>query len=912
MIQSFEQRDPVEVLCEEFLDRWRNGESPTIEEYALANEALRDDIQTLFSAMLAMENAKDERDNDSRTRPVHLKIDRLEQLGDFRIIREIGRGGMAIVYEAEQQSLHRRVALKVFPDQAFENTRQLQRFEREAKTVAGLHHHNIVPVFGTGQQDGLHYFVMQLLDGITLAQVTRELAEYSTTRSVGFEPLRQIVSRWTSRGYHITREHQLNDTASFSVDGVQADVPDKPTSRSSPSVHDVPSDRPCPNFHRDRAYWQRVADIGRQVADALHYAHLNGIVHRDIKPSNLILDADWRVWVTDFGLAVETSQDPLSQTGDVVGTLLYMAPERLDGKADARSDIYSLGLTLYELLTYRTAFHGYSNADIRRQMLNGTPPTPRSLCRDIPADLETIVLKAMAREPHARYESAELLSRDLKNFCEDRPIQARRAGPIERLRRWGRRNPAIASMSAALLLCVTVSMTMVTVNWRRAAREGRRAESNLTLALQSMDRLLGRFEADWMEHPIAPDSEQVAGQIELRFVVSDRSAAVLQEALSFYEEFAEQNASNPMLQRDTANAYRRVGGIYERLGQLDKAETAYRNELQLQLSVDDLSADPDNLVKVAESQNRYAMVMSARYKHRAAQEQLRQVLSALSAYLAANPGSESVQYSLAVTNSNLGKVLWWLRAFKRSAQKHRTSIVLLEQLVDEHPNHALYRLSLARAYREYRLASFGRDRKHTSELWQAAAKLLEELVTDFPDVPDYRCELSEMLVNGAQFGYADPREKDSQAARALELSKSLAEEYAGIPRYKAAHARCLSIRANQIEHESLDDAKDLHNQAAAIYSNLCAQFPSVNDYLTFSAQALAAQADCHIKLGDTSAARNALQLAVLRQQEYLANRPESIFGRKWLSHYRTELSSLQVAEDNDEGGSRTKSSAEKK
>jgi tetratricopeptide (TPR) repeat protein len=204
--------------------------------------------------------------------------------------------------------------------------------------------------------------------------------------------------------------------------------------------------------HSGREYWRGVARIGVQVGDALAYAHAQGVLHRDVKPSNLLLDAGGNVWVTDFGLAKSADDDDLTGTGHPVGTLRYMAPECFSGNGDKRADVYSLGLTLYELLTLRPAFSGKDGKQLLAEVMHGEPPRPRSVHRDVPRDLETVVLKAIARDPSHRYATAAELADDLRLFVDDRPVRARRVSAAELLWRWGRRNPAVASLTAAVLL----------------------------------------------------------------------------------------------------------------------------------------------------------------------------------------------------------------------------------------------------------------------------------------------------------------------------------------------------------------------------------------------------------------------------------------------------------------------------
>ena len=209
----------------------------------------------------------------------------------------------------------------------------------------------------------------------------------------------------------------------------------------------------------DRQFYRSVARIGVQVAEALEYANRQGILHRDVKPSNLLLDNHGNVWVADFGLAKTAEADDLTHTGDILGTIRYMAPERFQGKCDARSDVYSLGLTLYELVALRPAYEAADRHTLMDRVLHEEPERLKTLAHGVPRDLETIVAKAMARDPVGRYATAGLLAEDLRRFVEDRPIRARRVSAVERLSRWCRRNPAIAgSMGVAALALVAVAI----------------------------------------------------------------------------------------------------------------------------------------------------------------------------------------------------------------------------------------------------------------------------------------------------------------------------------------------------------------------------------------------------------------------------------------------------------------------
>jgi eukaryotic-like serine/threonine-protein kinase len=520
---SSEARDPVEALAEEFIERRRRGESPGLDEYLRRYPHLADEIRELFPALLMMEDLGESSGGSVEAWP--REGDRLPEgislrkIGDYRLLREVGRGGMGVVYEAEQESLGRRVAIKILPAGALMDPRRLRRFQREARSAAKMHHTNIVPVFGVGEHEGTHYYVMQFIQGLGLDDVLDELKRLKETKS-------GLASGPTESGSRRSDRYDDHDISAADVARSLATgkfAPDEPGrhSRSTQSLtppltadwspsngsdqveRHLESDRSDSSSSvgsssdtwsansgwttmadSDRGYWRSVARIGLQVAQALDYANRQKIVHRDIKPSNLLLDLKGNIWVTDFGLAKAGGDaEDLTHTGDIVGTIRYMAPERFAGRCDARADIYSLGLTLYELLALRPAFEGSDRHRLIQRVTQVDPPRLRKLNRAIPRDLETIIHKAIAREPERRYSSAEAMAEDLQRLLDDKPIQARRIGPIERLARWCRRNPGVASLAAALVLSLflgtTVSM-MLAMQQTRSARAARFAESQAT------------------------------------------------------------------------------------------------------------------------------------------------------------------------------------------------------------------------------------------------------------------------------------------------------------------------------------------------------------------------------------------------------------------------------------------------
>jgi WD40 repeat protein/serine/threonine protein kinase len=462
----------LDQLADEFAARYRHGERPSLREYIDRYPDLADEIRELFPALVEIEQGKeDRREADEPTAVVPSELP--EQIGDFRVLREIGRGGMGLVYEAEQVSLGRHVALKVLPGQGLRDPKHLQRFQREARAAAKLHHTNIVPVFGVGEQDGVHYYVMQFIQGQGLDAVLTELQRLrqAPPASAGQQPSAGrpapavsavAVAQSLLTGQFVVGDQTTSGEHQYRDRSPEQGTESSPVPASASSVHLPGQAKGTSLSGAGRPYCQGVARIGIQVAEALAYANSQGILHRDIKPSNLLLDTRGTVWVTNFGLAKAADSADLTHTGDIVGTLRDLAPERFQGRADARSDVYALGLTLYELLTLRPAFDASDRNKLVAQVMHAEPLRPRQLCAEVPRDLETIVLKAMDRDPACRYQMAIELAADLQRFLENRPIQARSVTPAERLWRWCRRNPVVATL-ATLATLALIAVTLISI-----------------------------------------------------------------------------------------------------------------------------------------------------------------------------------------------------------------------------------------------------------------------------------------------------------------------------------------------------------------------------------------------------------------------------------------------------------------
>jgi tetratricopeptide (TPR) repeat protein/serine/threonine protein kinase len=453
----------VARVADEFRERQRRGERPAEEEYAARHPEAAALLRQVLACLEAVGLSGAPPGRGPESPPA-------EPLGDFRLLRELGRGGMGVVYEAEQLSLGRRVALKVLPLAATLDPRRLQRFHNEAKAAAQLRHPSIVPVYAVGCERGVHYYAMQLVEGPSLADVLAGLrgdgGPATPAGSAGGPSLDQPTSPYTPA---------VGRPASPGAETAKGPAAALTTAHSA--------DR--------RAYYRAVARLGAEAAAALDYAHQLGVVHRDVKPANLLLDERGEVWVADFGLAQVQSQPGLTLSGDLVGTLRYMSPEQALAQrvvVDHRTDVYSLGATLYELLTLRPVFGGADRQELLRQIAFEEPAAPRHIDRAIPAELETVVLKALEKNPHDRYATAQELADDLRRWLEDRPIRAKRPTPAQRLRKWARRHRAAVAVAAVGLL--SALMVLVgSIGWVLHDRAARRdqAEKVVSAALEESD-----------------------------------------------------------------------------------------------------------------------------------------------------------------------------------------------------------------------------------------------------------------------------------------------------------------------------------------------------------------------------------------------------------------------------------------
>lgn len=698
-------------------------------------------------------------------------------LGGYDIVREIGRGGMGVVYEAVEQSLRRRVALKVLPFAAVLDQRQIARFRNEAQAAAALHHPHIVPVFSIGQERGVHFYAMPYVEGQSLAQA---IAELRRVESGGAPPRRASPTATTIAGPLLDAEE-----ADVSASDVEPPVCSTPSLRKTGRAAD---------------FFRVAARLAADAADALQHAHDQGIVHRDIKPSNLLLDEQGKVWVTDFGLARVQADLGVTATGDVVGTLRYMSPEQASGRADrvdGRTDVYALGATLYELLTLRQAHRGEDRAAMLRQLESGEPIPPRRLDPSIPADLENIVLRAMEKDRDGRYPTAGELRDDLVRFLEGRPTIARPPNLAQRAGKWVRRRRRLVGFAAAACMAIatTGAVSGLFVERARQRTEAALAESERHRAraerlLDKARGVLDRLGADVSDRLAAlPGSEPIRRR-------------VLEDTLAYYRDFLDESRGDPRLAASAAQTRVRAAAAAERLDQPEEALALYEEaEEVLTGLLEDRPEDPVLVDWLARCLINRGLLLNETEE---AQHALDRAVALRRGLLRDEPRSARRMADLAATLSDRATLPGKSEKAgpnEEAGQNEQAAglteaIALFERAVEAEPDAAAHRRRLAMAHNK--LATLWRTEKPAearSENELAVAQL-SELVAAEPVIDAYRADLAMCL--STRGALAADRGDGEAAARAYGAAADeldgLARRNPQLPRHRSERAIALASR----------------------------------------------------------------------------------------------------------------------
>lgn len=468
-----------------------------------------------------------------------------QTLGDYRILREVGRGGMGIVYEAEQISLGRRVALKIVPLATMLDEHHVVRFKNEARAAASFSHPNIVPIHAMGEERGVHYLAMQFIQGRTVADLIESL---------------KLTSPETAH-----QEFSSETVATAAIETVTA-----PAQQATLRLNNTPADA-----SNSDPYWQHIARLGQQIADGLEHAHQCGVIHRDIKPSNILLDHQGKAWLTDFGLARLNNESSITRTGDVLGTLRYMSPEQAGGPSrslDHRSDVYSLGATLYELAALRPLFASEDGGTLLQDVRTRQPKHLTRFPNQIPVQLATIIHKSLQKEPEHRYADAKSMADDLQRFVDGEAIEARAPTIWQRVSTWSNRHRTwVAGAAAAVLALLAVGLLLsqrhaaeLAVARQRSDRMYRAAKEDLAVAMSLVDDVM---------RPILSNSNGATPNLSAE---QDEQLSI---AINAYLELANRHRGDPSFVSETILAYESAGFMLTMLHKRQPALDALRHAL---------------------------------------------------------------------------------------------------------------------------------------------------------------------------------------------------------------------------------------------------------------------------------------------------------------------------------------------
>lgn len=731
------------------------------------------------------------------------------QIGTYRILREIGRGGMAIVYEAHDESLGRTVALKVLPYWAVRNEQQIARFRNEAHSLAQLQHPNIVPVYATGEEAGVHYFAMRLIDGLPLDRVVEGLRQQAEPPSV--PPREELAGS--------TRTYILQPGES------QAGPPETSPGNEMVGARFVENLRQHPvltHFPNEvQSRYVAVARLLGTIAHALHAAHRYGIVHRDVKPSNLLIDTEGTAWVADFGLARNQAASHVTGTGDLVGTLRYMSPEQVRGDApfvDHRSDIYSLGITLYELVTLQPAYGTVENGPrLLDRMEHHDFPRPRAVASDIPEDLENVILKATAHSPEDRYVTAAEFAGDLQRFADGLPTLARRPGILEQLARWTkRRRRTAASLAIMTVLLLLTSMISACLIYRQKLA----TEAALQSSLHHFRKT--RSVVDHLGAQFAEQLALVPGTEQIR-------RSLLMETIDYYHDLIEDSAPDDGLEVDLAIALNKMALLTEHVGTLDEALDLHRQALAaFQRLAEDAPGSIDHRAKIALCQNNIALLLTRLEEPRAGEQTFHQAIS-LQRELLERTGDPALRRDLGLSLNNYGLLLCGEGRAEEAIAAFEEAIQLCGSDADRVAEDPLAWRYLAATYANLAELQSADDPNAAVASYEHSLHILNLLAEEVPHSPNYQRDLALTWNNLAALHSRIGNH--AEAARtyraALTIHQFLLNASPHMPEYRRDMAVCENNVALALARAGRhQEAEGAFRRAIGNQQQLVSQFPN--------------------------------------------------------------------------------------
>ena len=795
-----------------------------------------------------------------------------QRLGDYRLLRKLGRGGMGVVYEATQLSLGRRVALKVLPFAAVLDERQIARFHNEALAAAQLHHNHIVPVYAVGCERGVHYYSMQLIDGQPLDQVMNDVRSALRADALSqVESAQRVADQLAGAGSAamppVAASARLETVAGFS------------TLRTI----------------RSRPYVRSIVELGIHAAEALDYAHSCGVVHRDIKPSNLLLDRRGKLWITDFGLARVNAGSDLTQAGELLGTVRYMSPEQASGQTaliDHRTDIYSLGVTLYELLTLKPLFDGADRQQVIRQIERAEPASPQALNPSVGSDLATIICKAMSKSREDRYQTAQQLADDLRRYLDGRPTLARRSTLLDHTARYVVRHARWCVAVTMLLLLALAGITTATLMIAHKKVQVEAARQRAELHLQTAQRVVDRFNSE-----IARRLEQVPGAEEVR-------ASLLREALAYYQSFTRYAANDVALREDVAHTHLKMASLHDRLGQTAAALDAYDHARFAFLQLSQRHGSPlVHRANAALCENNRGVLLVQLGRYAEARQAYALALQEQDALLAEQPGGRRLICDMALTHLNLGRLQGQVGRLAEARASLTTAESLLGRLANEAASSRDIQLNRATVLNALVALPTETPASRREHLQQAI-----DIDTQLLAAGPYDAELRHLLalaynnlgttlhqqrrvpVEIGAVDAASTREVDVAYERAVAIQSELVQQAPLAVQYRAE----LATTWNNLGQWRLDCGRGSEAEEALIRSKcllepLCDEHPEHVLNRSSLGGVLNNLALVYERQGRLDEAAAALQAAIVHQQFALEKAPRSDRYREFLRQHRENL-----------------------
>jgi len=784
MTQMTDRDDPLALIADEFSMRCRHGESPTIEEYERRFPEYAQRIRGLFPTLLSLEQAS-------------LTADGMERLGEYRILGELGRGGMGVVYRAVQESLNRQVALKILPPELATRPGAIERFHREARAAAQLHHGHIVPVFGVGEArwfalgTTVHYYAMQYITGVGLDEILRELREKQVGSTVAMAGQDTAIASNLSKSLS-SRQKQNEELA----------------------------------YHRKIAHW------GIHAAEALAHAHSKQMLHRDVKPSNFLIDEHDQLWLSDFGLAKVVDDAELTRTGEVIGTLRYLAPERLTAEATIQGDIFSLGATLYECLTLEPIYPGADRVQLMEQINRCRIAPLRQVKPLVSKDLAVILHTAMEKNPQDRYQHAQELADDLRRYLNGEPILAGNVSRFYLLRKFISQNRKLVATAAAimfLLLAGIVGTSWGLIEANRSREKAEHAQQKMRQAqFKTMDAL-----------GTATD-QTVEKLIVSRKVLGPREKAYLETSLKLWKTFAEEAGDDEMSQVMRAEGEVQVAKLRHHLKQNEEARAGVERAIDITRSlVREYPGQTEHQSALAHSHSLLSRILLDLGQHEECLKQNELAMKLSQQLVRSFPADAHFQMMLAQYRGEKGVLLSRLLRTEEALVQYggaRSIYQALEQAgqkrVSVQANLGNLNANISHAYQA--LGNFEKGLEHLRLAKESRRTTLDLL----PDDYDYQIGLASTQIDLGvllrNMGQLPEAAKEFEESR--DRLRKLHQEYPTLPEvsYQLAVVLCSHARLLQTMRKATE-ARSHFDESVQLYDQLLQAYPTEIEYRRIAA-----------------------------------------------------------------------------